>query len=88
MATVGVLTFYEEGKLPLNALISDWLPQFKNMKVGQVDDDGKLTTSPAKNPITGQDLMCHTNGLTFGSRGVTPIHQFYPAGSAPAAINL
>lgn len=34
MATVGALTFYEEGKLPLNTPISDWLPQFKNMKVG------------------------------------------------------
>jgi len=88
MATVGALTFYEEGKLPLNAPISDWLPQFKNMKVGQVDADGKLTTSPAKNPITVQDLMRHTNGLTYGGRGSTPIHQFYPAGSAPAAINL
>ncbi|WP_216201697.1 serine hydrolase [Polynucleobacter sp. CS-Odin-A6] len=88
MATVGALTFYEEGKLPLNAPIADWLPQFKNMKVGQVDADGKLTTTPAKNPITIQDLMRHTNGLTYGGRGATPIHKFYPAGSAPAAINL
>jgi CubicO group peptidase (beta-lactamase class C family) len=88
MATVGALTIYEEGKLPLNAPISDWLPQFKNMKVGQVDADGKLTTVPAKNPITIQDLMRHTNGLTYGGRGATPIHKFYPSGSAVAAINL
>jgi CubicO group peptidase (beta-lactamase class C family) len=88
MATVGALTFYEEGKLPLNAPISDWLPQFKNMKVGQVDAEGKLTTIPAKNQITIQDLMRHTNGLTYGGRGATPVHKFYPAGSAPAAINL
>lgn len=88
MATVGALTFYEEGKMPLNAPISDWLPQFKNMKVGQVDADGNLTTTPAKNPITVQDLMRHTNGLTYGGRGATPIHKFYPAGSAVAAINL
>lgn len=88
MATVGALTFYEEGKMPLNAPISDWLPQFKNMKIGQVDADGNLTTTPAKNPITVQDLMRHTNGLTYGGRGATPIHKFYPAGSAVAAINL
>lgn len=88
MATVGALTFYEEGKLPLNAPISDWLPQFKNMKLGQIDADGKLTTIPAKNPITVQDLMRHTNGLTYGGRGATPIHKFYPAGSAVAAINF
>jgi CubicO group peptidase (beta-lactamase class C family) len=86
MASVGALTFYEEGKLPLNAPISNWLPQFKDMKVGQVDADGKLTTVPAKNPITVQDLLRHTSGLTYGARGNTPVHKLYPAGSAPAAI--
>jgi len=86
MAAVSGLTFYEEGKLPLNAPISNWLPQFKDMKVGKVDADGNLTTVPAKNPITVQDLMRHTNGLTYGGRGTTPVHKLYPAGSAPAAF--
>ena len=86
MASVGALTFYEEGKLPLNAPISNWLPQFKEMKVGKVDADGNLTTVPAKNPITVQDLMRHTNGLTYGGRGTTPVHKLFPAGSAPAAV--
>ena len=86
MASVGALTFYEEGKLPLNAPISNWLPQFKEMKVGQVDAEGKLTTVPAKNPITVQDLLRHTSGLTYGGRGATPVHKMYPAGSAPAAM--
>ena len=86
MASVGALTFYEEGKLPLNAPISNWLPQFKDMKVGKVDADGNLTTVPAKNPITVQDLMRHTNGLTYGGRGTTPVHKLFPAGSAPAAV--
>lgn len=86
MAAVSGLTFYEEGKLPLNAPISNWLPQFKDMKVGKVDADGNLTAVPAKNPITVQDLMRHTNGLTYGGRGATPVHKLYPAGSAPAAF--
>jgi len=86
MASVGALTFYEEGKLPLNAPISNWLPQFKDMKVGKVDADGNLTTVPAKNAITVQDLMRHTNGLTYGARGTSPVHKLYPAGSAPAAM--
>lgn len=86
MAAVSGLTFYEEGKLPLNAPIANWLPQFKDMKVGKVDADGNLTTVPAKNPITVQDLMRHTNGLTYGGRGATPVHKLYPAGSAPAAF--
>ena len=88
MASVGALTFYEEGKMPLLAPISNWLPQFKDMKVGQVDAEGKLNLIPAKNQITVQDLMRHTNGLTYGGRGATPIHKMYPAGSAVAALQL
>jgi CubicO group peptidase (beta-lactamase class C family) len=86
MASVSALTIYEEGKMPLNAPISNWLPQFKDMKVGQVDAEGKLNLVPAKNPITIQDLMRHTSGLTYGGRGATPVHKLYPAGSAPAAM--
>ena len=88
MASVGALTFYEEGKMPLLAPISNWLPQFKDMKVGQVDAEGKLNLIPAKNQITVQDLMRHTNGLTYGGRGATPVHKMYPAGSAVAALQL
>jgi CubicO group peptidase (beta-lactamase class C family) len=88
MASVGALTFYEEGKMPLLAPISNWLPQFKDMKVGQVDAEGKLNLIPAKNQITVQDLMRHTNGLTYGGRGATPIHKMYPSGSAVAALQL
>ncbi len=88
MASVGALTFYEEGKMPLNAPISNWLPQFKDMKVGQVDAEGKLNLIPAKNQITVQDLMRHTNGLTYGGRGATPVHKMYPAGSAVAAFQF
>lgn len=85
MASVGALTFYEEGKLPLNAPISNWFPQFKDMKVGKIDADGNLTTVPAKNPITVQDLMRHTNGLTYGGRGATPVHKMFPPSSVGAA---
>jgi CubicO group peptidase (beta-lactamase class C family) len=88
MASVGALTFYEEGKMPLLAPISNWLPQFKDMKVGQIDAEGKLNLIPAKNQITVQDLMRHTNGLTYGGRGATPVHKMYPAGSAVAALQL
>lgn len=51
-----------------------------------MDADGKLNLVPAKNPITVQDLMRHTNGLSYGGRGATPIHEMHPAGSALAAI--
>jgi CubicO group peptidase (beta-lactamase class C family) len=87
MAAVGALTFYEEGKMPLNAPISNWYPQFKDSKVGKVATDGSVTTVPAKNPITIQDLMRHTNGLTYGARGNSAIHKLFPSASATAAFD-
>jgi CubicO group peptidase (beta-lactamase class C family) len=85
MTTVGALTYYEEGKLPLNAPIAQWLPQFGQMKVG-VMKDGAFTTVPAKARITVQDLMRHTSGLTYGARGDTPVHKLTLGSSSGAAI--
>lgn len=86
MTAVGAMTFYEEGKLPLNAPLSYWYPQFKEMKLGVVGEDGKLTAVAANRPITVQDLMRHTNGLTYGARGNTPVHKLFPPASATAAL--
>ncbi len=86
MTAVSALTFYEEGSLTLKSPVSKWFPQFKDMKIGQVGADGAITTTPAKNPITVQDLMRHTNGLTYGGRGATPIHKQFPAGSVASAM--
>lgn len=85
MATVGALTYYEEGRLPLKAPVSQWLPQFKQMKVGVVKD-GAFTTVPAQSEITVQDLMRHTSGLTYGGRGDTPVHKLTLGSSSGAAM--
>ena len=86
MTAVSALTFYEEGRLTLNNPVSLWFPQFKDVKVGHVGADGNVTTTPSKNPITVQDLMRHTNGLTYGGRGATPIHKQFPEGSAASSF--
>lgn len=86
MTAVSALTFYEEGNLTLKSPVSLWFPQFKDMKVGQVGADGTITTTAAKQQITVHDLMRHTNGLTYGGRGATPIHKQFPEGSVASAI--
>ena len=88
MATVGALSIFEEGRLPINAPVSNWFEEFKSSQVGIIGTDGTVTTKPVTKPITVQDLMRHTNGLTYGGRGVTPIHKMFPTGSADAAFEL
>ncbi len=86
MATVGALTMYEEGKFTLNDPVTNWFEQFKDVKLGQVNPDGTITTQVVKKMITIQDLMRHTNGLTYGARANTPIHKLSMPSSATAAI--
>lgn len=86
MTAVSALTFYEEGNLTLKSPVSRWFPQFKDMKVATLAADGSMTTEPAKNQITVQDLMRHTNGLTYGGRGATAVHKQFPAGSVASSL--
>lgn len=86
MTAVSAMTFYEEGKLPLTTPVSTFFPQFKDQKLGKIGPDGALSTSTNKTPISVQDLMRHTSGLTYGGRGATPIHKEFPAGSVASAF--
>jgi CubicO group peptidase (beta-lactamase class C family) len=86
MATVGALTLNEEGRLPLKSRLDEYLPGFGKMQVGTAQD-GSIKLEPAR-PIFIHDLMRHTSGITYGSRGDTPVHKLYPGGSAGAATQF
>jgi len=81
VATVAVMMLAEEGKIDTLAPVAQYLPEFKDMKVGveKTDPDGKpaLTLEPAARPITVQDLLRHTSGLVYGPFGNTLVHQEY-----------
>ncbi len=80
MVTTALMQMVEEGKLQVTDPVSKYLPEIGNMKVGtEVEVDGKpmLRLSDPTRPMTVQDLMRHTAGLTYGSRGTSLIHQSY-----------
>ena len=73
ITSVAAMMLAEEGKIDLAAPVSDYLPEFKEMKVAVEQTDsqtGKVDVSlqPTRRPITVQDLLRHTSGLTYGSR--------------------
>ena len=88
MVVVGALTLYEEGRLPLHSPLSNYYPQFASMQVGVLDGNGQMRTEPARRPITIQDLMRHTSGITYGGRGSTPIHKMWPTSSSATAYQM
>lgn len=82
IATVAVMMLAEEGKIDVMAPVAQYLPEFKDVKVGVEKMDpagGKpyLTYESPVRPMTVQDLLRHTSGLVYGPFGNTLVHQEY-----------
>jgi CubicO group peptidase (beta-lactamase class C family) len=78
IVSVGVMMLWEEGRLLLGDPIGKYLPPLAAVKVGVADGD-TLRQVDADRPITVQDLLRHTSGLTYEFRGTTPVHKAYVA---------
>jgi CubicO group peptidase (beta-lactamase class C family) len=74
IVSVAAMMLVEEGRLVITDPVSKYLPAFADVKVGVVNGD-KLNVAPLKRPITIQDLMRHTSGLTYGFTGVSPVQK-------------
>jgi CubicO group peptidase (beta-lactamase class C family) len=71
ITSVAVMMLYEEGRFTLNEPVSDFLPEFKKMKVLDPPWPQDKTSPPgalvdAQRPITIFHLLTHTAGLTYG----------------------
>jgi CubicO group peptidase (beta-lactamase class C family) len=70
ITTVAAMILAEENKIDVAAPVAQYLPEFNNVKVGP---EG----AAPKRPMTVQDLMRHTSGLTYGLFGNSPVDQMY-----------
>ena len=82
ITSVAVMMLAEEGKIDLLAPVSQYLPEFKDVKVGVEKMDpsmGKPTLSfeDPQHPMTVPDLLRHTSGLVYGPFGTSLVHQAY-----------
>ena len=66
ITSVAVMMLYEEGHFQLNTPVSEFIPEFKNMKVYNED---QTEISDAKNAVTVKHLLTHTAGLIYGWGG-------------------
>jgi CubicO group peptidase (beta-lactamase class C family) len=76
IVSVGVMMLLEEGQFLLNDPIAKFIPEFSNQKVG-VENNGKLELVPLTRPITIQDLLRHTSGITYDHTGNGLVQQLY-----------
>lgn len=77
MVSVVAMTLVEDGKLDIDAPVSKYLPEYKDLKVWQADG----TTVPAAKPMLVRHLMSHTSGLIYGFvGGGTPLAKVWADG--------
>jgi CubicO group peptidase (beta-lactamase class C family) len=76
VVSVGIMMLLEEGQLLLEDPIAKFIPEFAGQKVG-VENSGKLDLVPLQRPITIQDLLRHTSGITYEHTGNGLVQQLY-----------
>jgi len=81
VTSVAAMMLVEEGRLSLDDPVSKYIPAFADMKVGveKKDETGKLTLTlePLRRPVTIEDLLRHTSGLTYGFSGGEGVSGLY-----------
>jgi len=76
IVSVGIMMLVEEGHLVLGDPVAKFIPEFARQKVG-VEKDGKLELVPVARPMTVQDLLRHTSGITYDHTGNSLVQQLY-----------
>jgi len=73
ITSVAAMMLVDRGKIALDDPVSKYIPSFAGMKVGieRKDEAGKpvLDLVPLRRPVTIEDLLLHTSGITYGFYG-------------------
>lgn len=82
ITTTALMMLHEEGKFQLRDPLDRYLPEYADMTVFEESpvapgDPKAARRVPAKRPITVQDLMRHTAGLTYGIFGNAAVDKTY-----------
>lgn len=77
VTTAAVMTLVDEGKLALDDPVTRWLPEFADMRVLDHTKGPLDVTSPARRPITVDDLLTHRSGLAYAFSVTGPLSQAY-----------
>ena len=78
IVSVATMMLLEEGRFLLSDPVSKFLPELGAVKVA-VARGAEIDRVAAERPITIQDLLRHTSGLTYEFRGNGPVHKMYMA---------
>ncbi|HET6487339.1 MAG TPA: serine hydrolase domain-containing protein [Spirochaetia bacterium] len=72
---VAALVLYERGAYQMNDPLSEYLPEFRDVRVYQTGPNGTLTAEPAKRSVRIRDLFTMTSGLCYPGDDVETARQ-------------
>jgi CubicO group peptidase (beta-lactamase class C family) len=76
IVSVGIMMLVEDGHFLLSDPVAKFIPEFAEQKVG-IENNGKLDLVPLERPMTVQDLLRHTSGITYDHTGNGLVQQQY-----------
>jgi CubicO group peptidase (beta-lactamase class C family) len=76
IVSVGIMMLLEDGHFLLSDPVAKFIPEFAEQKVG-VEHNGKLELVAVNRPMTVQDLLRHTSGITYDHTGNGLVQQLY-----------
>jgi len=76
IVSVGIMMLVEDGQLLLAEPVAKFIPEFAKQKVG-IESHGKLELVDVERPMTVQDLLRHTSGITYDHTGNGMVQQLY-----------
>ena len=81
ITSVAAMMLVDRGTIALDDPVSKYIPSFAGMKIGveRKDESGKTVLDPValRRPITVEDLLLHTSGITYGFYGVGLVKAAY-----------
>ena len=76
IVSTAIMALMEDGHFLLSEPVAKFIPEFADQKVG-VENNGKLDLVPIERPMTIQDLLRHTSGITYDHTGNSLVQQLY-----------
>ena len=76
IVSLGIMMLLEDGHFLLNEPVAKFIPEFAKQKVG-IEHNGRLELVALQRPMTIQDLLRHTSGITYDHTGNNLVQQLY-----------
>jgi CubicO group peptidase (beta-lactamase class C family) len=81
LVSLGIMMLLEDGELLLNDPLAKFIPEFASQKVG-IERNGAMEFALPVRPITIQDLLRHTSGISYEITGMGMVQRMYAKAKA------